>query len=163
VTLVEALGEFLDYARHQQPYLRGGNLEGAAYVGRRLDHAWRTIDHLAGRWVEERYQAELGDSSGEDDLRVTAERARSSPLDIPEQPDELNLAASELLAEAAAAIEELRHALDSPEHAVRAAAVALYLARRSFAAYRVAKYRWFEWALEHGRYAPQASYRWLEA
>lgn len=46
---------------------------------------------------------------------------------------------------------------------VRDAAITMHLARRSFSAYRVAKYRWLEEELAAGRYQPRAAYRWLEA
>jgi hypothetical protein len=46
---------------------------------------------------------------------------------------------------------------------VRKTSVYMHLARRSFGAYRVAKYRWLEVEFEAGRYVPEAAYRWLEA
>lgn len=48
---------------------------------------------------------------------------------------------------------------DSDGHEV---CVAAHLMQRSFAAYRVAKYRWLEDAVEDGRFTPVSAYYWME-
>jgi hypothetical protein len=162
--LADAGRAFLACVSYQSPYLLSRNCEGTAYVGRRLDHAWRALDHLAGAWVEERYQEDGAAPTGLGDLGAAIARARSlPPVEAAIGSDSPNVVANDHLQAARAMVERLLEALSGDELHVGTVAVHLHLARRAFSAYRLAKYRWLEREYDAGEYRPQAAYRWLEA
>ena len=161
--LSEACFDFLAYASDQLPHLRSGDHEKACYVGRRLDQTWRRLDWVATVWLADRYQEVVSEAEKASDIDVAIEKVSRLPsLASADGADSLNGDAADGLDSAVRLIAGLVER--SQEHVdVRDLAITMHLVRRSYSAYRVAKYRWLEAERAAGRYQPYAAYRWLEA
>jgi len=137
-TMQEAISWFLIYAADQCPHLERRDVQAALYVGRRLEHAWRRLDLTAGQWIDDGY--DVSAKQGERDLRSAARRSAKLPKLCDDAGGELPIAA---LRHLAAAGDEV-NAIKVSRRAPRSMTVGMHLARRSFSAYRVMKYRWID-------------------
>jgi hypothetical protein len=144
--VVTALGWVLDYATDQMPHLESSVASHAAYVGRRLDQAWRRLEYVAMGWLEERYQ-----DYGRCGVDIETARAHAtSVLDVSHLPPDPLAHATHHLRSCGDTLAELRRCLrprTRVERRVRSTAVLMHVARRSFSGYRLAKYQWLDAAL----------------
>lgn len=152
--LKEAMSNFLAYASDQLPHLEREDLEAVAYVGRRLDQAWRWFDYTLTLWIEERYP-----QAGVDDPEQHAAVARAQDIlkaGAPSNPRTQSLMGKLLAATAEIVSRDLSDAVDRGDSVDVAAAA--YVARRWYTKYRVLKWRWLE---RHASQVP--AYQWFEA
>jgi hypothetical protein len=151
--LAAQIGNFLALASDQLPHVEHQDLELASYVGRRLDQAWRRLDHVTGVWLEERYQGQADEDEGR---RAVLEALSLLKTGAPRRPDAETLMGRLLCATIEVVDRDLLPAVERGDAV--GAAVASYVARRWFTKYRVLKWRWLE--QHHGDVEP---YRLFEA
>lgn len=121
-------------------------------------------DGSTGSWAPG-WSSAISKPSGDEraaEVAVAVEAASQSPSLAAPSSGQLNIDAAEHLESAARLIAALV-GRSAEQVDVRDAAITMHLARRSYSAYRVAKYRWLEAEVAAGRYQPQEAYRWLEA
>jgi hypothetical protein len=148
-----------DSISDQLPHLEVEDHARAVYAGRYVDGAWRTLELGIDRWVAA-FDAELGMPT--DDLRDVGEvlmAARDAPALVGIEDPRGTDVAGHLRAVASLCARLEGGLADGDGHEV---CVAAHLMRRSFSAYRVAKYRWLESSVEDGLFTPASEYDWLE-
>lgn len=146
----EAIHNFLAYASDQIPHAEREDVELAAYVGRRLEQAWCSVEFAVTMWLQERFPHSHDGDAGRGDVLARLKRG------APRRADTTTLMGRLLRATGDVLHDELLPALENDDEG--AAAIAWYLARRWFTKYRVLKWRW----LEHHREQIPA-YQWFEA
>ncbi|HLI58636.1 MAG TPA: hypothetical protein VKV21_03125 [Solirubrobacteraceae bacterium] len=155
-SLQEAIRWMLIDATDLMPQLERADPYGALYVGRRVDQAWRRIEHFAADWLREDYQDTEPELRKRDLERVIEAAGRLPAIPAAEDPAECWVAcARDALLVAGDAV----NALEPDPHLV---GVQMRIAREAFSLYRLAKYRWLAQAMELHELA-QVAYQALEA
>jgi hypothetical protein len=151
--VLEAIGWFCAYASDQLRHVEGEDVEYAAYVGRRLDQAWRTLDFKLTLWLEPRFQSEVTENHGRSAVDTALKKLKQG---APPTDHASTLMGRLLHASLDIIGGDLANAVDAGD--VAAAAGASYVGRRWYTKYRVLKWRWLE---QHAGEVPP--YRWFEA
>lgn len=180
-TLDDCFTQFLADLADQAGHIEGRYAAGAAYVGRRVDKRWRRLEYEVTKWLDERYPQTFGrdqalvaiegdaavldgrdDHDGGLDARTACARARELGAGVVSgtriDPWREALEQVNVIGQSVADLADGVKADDA-----HAAAIASHVARRAFSAYRLAKYRLMDDALDSGELPGDNSYQWLEA